>query len=32
MFGDNVVPDLQGTVDVAGDPGIECLDVTVPVQ
>lgn len=25
MFGDNVIPDRQAAVDVAGDPGLQCL-------
>jgi hypothetical protein len=28
MFGHDVVPDRKATVHVAGDPGIECLDVS----
>ena len=28
MFGDNVVPDRQGAIDVAGNPGIQRFDMS----
>ena len=28
MFGDNVVPDRQGAVEIACNPGIQCIDVS----